>query len=167
MYVTNGFVNGNGIPLETVTTAQFALAWPLLISNTYRCTASDSRCSTHYSAILHPFLMSNSHPLDLFFTPFEPVAHPLLAVVVATVPFFFPMVSETVPSDLRIYLLRGPEQPPATCNSLSNLLLPIANIAIARATGQYGRQRQFPAGGGAIWKRRRERICRGANCDTR
>ena len=51
-------------------------AWPLLISNTYRCTAGDSRCSTHCSAVLHPFLMSNSHLLHLFFITFEPVAHP-------------------------------------------------------------------------------------------
>ena len=141
--------------------------WPLLISNTYRCTAGDSHCPTHCSAVLHPFLMSNSHPLHPSFMPFEPVAHPLLAVVAATVPFFFPMVSETVPSDWRIYLLRGPKQPPATCNSSSNLLLPAANTAIARATGQYGRQRQFPGGGGAVWKRRRERICGGGPVVTR
>ena len=141
VYVTNSFVNKNGIPLEPVTIAQFAPAWPLLISNTYHCTVGDSRCSTRCSAILHPFLMSNSHPLHPFFTTFEPVAHPLLAVVAATVPFFFPTVSETVPSNWRIYLLRSPEQPPATCNNSSNLLLPVVDTAIARATGQYGRQR--------------------------
>ena len=105
--------------------------------------------------------MSNSHPLHPFFTPFKPVAQPLLAVVAATVPFFFPTVSETVPSNWRIYLLRGLEQPPTTCNSSSNLLLPAANTAIARATGQYGCQRRFLARGGAVWKRRQERICRG------
>ena len=111
--------------------------------------------------------MSNSHPLHPFFTTFEPIAHPLLAAVAATVPFFFPTVSETVPSDWRIYLLRSPEQPPATCNSSSNLLLPDANTAIARGTGQYGRQRRFPAGGGAVWKRRRERIYGGGRTARR
>ena len=109
-----------GIPLEPVTTAQFAPAWPFLISNTYRCTAGDSRCSSHCSPLLHPFLMTNSHPLHPFFTPFEPVAHLLQAVVLATVPFFFPTVSEAVHSDWRIYLLRGPERPPAICKSSSN-----------------------------------------------
>ena len=137
----NGFVNGNGIPLEPVTTAQFVPAWLLLISNTYRCTAGDSRCSTYCSAVLHLFLMSNSHPLHPFFTTFEPVAHPLLPVVVATVPFFFPTVSETVPSNWSIHLLRGPKHSPTICNSLSNLLLLAASTAIARATGQYRRQR--------------------------
>ena len=135
VYVTNGFVNKNGIPLEPVTTAQFAPAWPLLISNTYRCTAGDNRCSTRCSAVLHPFLMSNSHLLHPFSTTFGPVAHPLLAVVATTVQFFFPTVSETIPSNWSIHLLRGPEQPPAMCNSSSNLLLPAANIAIARGTG--------------------------------
>ena len=127
-------------------------AWPLLISNTYRCTAGDSHCSTRCSAILHPFLMSDSHLLHPCFTTFKPVAHPLLAVVAATVPFFFPTVSEIVRSDWSIHLLRGPKQPPTICNSSSNLLLPAANTAIARATGQYGRQRQFLAGGGTVWK---------------
>ena len=81
---------------------------------------------------------------------FKPIAHPLLAVVAAMVPFFFPTVSEIVPFDWSIYLLRGPEQPPAICNSLSNLLLPATNTVTARATGQYGGQQQFPAGGGAV-----------------
>ena len=96
--------------------------------------------------------MSNSHLLHLFFMPFESVAHPLLAVIAATVPFFFPTVLETVPSDWRIYLLHSPKQLPATCNSSSNLLLPAANIVIARARGQYGRQQQFLGGGGAVQK---------------
>ena len=120
-----------GIPLEPVTTAQFAPAWPLLISNTYRCTAGDSRCSTRCSPVLHPFLMTNSHPLHPFFTPFEPVAHPLQAVVLATVPLFFPTVSEAVHSDWSIHLFRGPKPPPTICKSSSNLLLPAANAAIA------------------------------------
>ena len=124
--------NRNGIPLEPVTTAQFAPTWPLLISNTYRCTASDSRCSTRCSAVLHLFLMSNSHP---FFMTFKPVAHPLLLVVVAMVPFFFPTVLEAVHSDSSIHLLRGPERPPAIYKSSSNMLLLAANTAIARATG--------------------------------
>ena len=75
--------------------------------------------------------MSNSHPLHPFFTSFEPVAHPLQAVVVATVPLFFPTVSEAVHSDWSVHLLRGPERPPAICKSSSNLLLPAANAAIA------------------------------------
>ena len=142
-------------------------AWPLLISNTYRCIAGDSCCSTRCSAVLQPFLISNSHPLHPFFTTFEPVAHLLLAVVAATVPFFFPTVSETVPSDWRIYLLCSPKQPPTTCNSSSNLLLPAANTVIARAIGQYGRQRQFPAGGGGVWKQRWERISGRGSSDMR
>ena len=85
--------------------------------------------------VLHPFLMSNSHPLHPFFTTFEPVAHPLLAVVVATVPFFFPTVSEAVHSNSSIHLLHDPERPPAIYKSSSNLLLLAANTAIARATG--------------------------------
>ena len=133
------------------------LAWPLLISNTYRCTAGDSRCSTHCSPILQPFLMSNSHPLRPLFTTFEPFAHPFLPVVVAMVPFFFPTVWEALHSDLSIHLLRGPEHLPAICKSSSNLLLPAANTAIARATGQYGRQRRHLLGGGSVgapkWKR--------------
>ena len=79
--------------------------------------------------------MSNSHPLHPFFMTFEPVVHLLLPVVVATVPFFFPTVLETVPSDWGIHLLCGLEHPPTICNSSSNLLLPAANKAIARATG--------------------------------
>ena len=75
--------------------------------------------------------MTNSHPLHPFFTLFEPVAHPLQAVVLATVPFFFPTVSEAVHSDWRIYLLRSPERLPTICKSSSNLLLPAANAAIA------------------------------------
>ena len=75
--------------------------------------------------------MSNSHPLHPFFMSFEPVAHPLQAVVLATVPLFFPTVSEAVHSDWRIYLLHGPERQPAICKSSSNLLLPVANAAIA------------------------------------
>ena len=64
------------------------------------------------------------------------------------VPFFFPTVLETVPSDWSIHLLRGPEHPPTICNSSRNLLLPAANTAIARATRQFGRERRFPA-----WRR--------------
>ena len=74
--------------------------------------------------------MSNSHPLHPFFTSFEPVAHPLLAVVVATVPLFFPTVSEAVHSDWSVHLLRGPERPPTIWKTSSNLLLPAANAAI-------------------------------------
>ena len=116
--------------MEPVTTAQFAPAWPLLISNGYRCTAGDSRCSTRCSPVLHPFLMSNSHPLHPFFTSFKPFAHSLLAVVVATVPLFFPTVSEAVHSDWSVHLLRGPERPPTICKTSSNLLLPAANAVI-------------------------------------
>ena len=74
--------------------------------------------------------MSNSHPLHPFFTSFEPVAHPLQAVVLATVPLFFPTVSQAVHSDWSVHLLRGPERPPAICKTSSNLLLPAANTAI-------------------------------------
>ena len=77
--------------------------------------------------------MTNSHPLHPFFTPFEPIAHTLQAVVLVTIPFFFPTVSEAVHSDWRIYLLHGPERPPAICKSSSTLLLPAANTAIASA----------------------------------
>ena len=122
---------GTGIPLEPVTTAQFAQAWPLLISNTYRCTAGDSRCSTRCSLVLHPFLMTNSHPLHLFFMPFEPIAHLLQTVVLATVSSFFPTVLELVRSDWSTHLLHGPKPPPTICKSSSNLLLPVANTAIA------------------------------------
>ena len=94
--------------------------------------------------------MSDSHPLHPFFTVFEPVAHLLLPVVVATVPFFFPTVLEAVHSDSSVHLLHGLERPPAICKSSSNLLLPAANIAIARATGQYGRQRHHLLGGGFV-----------------
>ena len=73
-----GFVNGNRIRLKAVTTAQFALAWPLLISNTYHCTAGDSHCSTHCSTVLHPFLTRNSYLLCPLFTTLKPIAHPLL-----------------------------------------------------------------------------------------
>ena len=135
------------------------LAWPLLLSNTYRCTAGDSRCFTRCSAVLKTFLMSNSHPLCPLFTTFKPVAHPLLPVVVATVPFFFPMVSEAVHSDSSIHLLRGPERLPTICKSSSNLLLPAANTAIARATGQYRRQRRHLLGGGSVGAPKRWRIC--------
>ena len=74
--------------------------------------------------------MSNSHPLHPFFTPFEPVAHPLQAVVLATVLLLFPTVSEAVHSDWNVLLLRGPERPPTICKTSSNLLLPAANTAI-------------------------------------
>ena len=74
--------------------------------------------------------MSNSHPLHPFFTSFEPVAHPLLAVVVATVPLFFPTVSEAVHSDWSVHLLRSPERPPTIWKTSSNLLLPVANVTI-------------------------------------
>ena len=74
--------------------------------------------------------MSNSHPLHPFFTPFEPIAHPLQAVVLATVPLFFPTVSEAVHSDWSVHLLRGPERPPTIWKTSSNLLLPAANAAI-------------------------------------
>ena len=103
--------------------------------------------------------MSNSHPLHPFFTTFEPVAHPLLPVVVATVPFFFPTVSEAIPSDWSIHLLRSQEGPPAICNSSSNLLLLAANTVIARATRQYGRQRRHLLGGGSVGAPKRWRIC--------
>ena len=75
--------------------------------------------------------MSNSHPLHPFFMTFKPVAHPLLPVVVATVPFFFPTVSEAIRSDWSVHLLCGPERPPTICKTSSNLLLPAANVAIA------------------------------------
>ena len=75
--------------------------------------------------------MTNSHLLHPFFMPFESVAHPLQAVVLAMVPFFFPTVLEAVHSDWRIYLLRSPERLPAICKSSSNPLLPAANVAIA------------------------------------
>ena len=104
--------------------------WPLLISNTYRCTGGDSRCSTLCSPVLHPFLMSNSHTLHPFFMSFEPVAHPLQAVVLATVPLFFPTVLEAVHSDWSVHLLRGPERLPTICKTSSNLLLPAASTAI-------------------------------------
>ena len=74
--------------------------------------------------------MSNSHPLHPFFTSFEPVAHPLLAVVVATVPLFFPTVSEAVHSDWSVHLLCGPERPPTIWKTSSNLVLPAPNAAI-------------------------------------
>ena len=74
--------------------------------------------------------MSNSHPLHPFFMSFEPVAHPLQAVVLATVLLFFPTVSETVHSNWSVHLLHGPERPPAICKTSSNLLLPAANTAI-------------------------------------
>ena len=74
--------------------------------------------------------MSNSHPLHPFFTSFEPVVHPLLAVVVSTVPLFFPTVSEAVHSDWSVHLLRGPERPPTIWKTSSNLLLPAANAVI-------------------------------------
>ena len=61
---------------------------------------------------------------------FEPVAHPLLAVVVATVPLFFPTVSEAVHSDWSVHLLRGPKRPPTIWKTSSNLVLPAANAAI-------------------------------------
>ena len=100
--------------------------------------------------VLHPFLMSNSHPLRSFFTTFQPVYHPLLPVVVATVPFFFPTVSEAVHSDSSIHLLCGPERPPAICKSFSNLLLLATSTVIARAIGQYGRQQRHLLGGGSV-----------------
>ena len=103
--------------------------------------------------------MSNSHLLRPLFTTFEPVAHPLLPVVVATVPFFFPTVSEAVHSDSSIPLLRGPERPPTICKISSNLLLPAANIVIARATGQYGRRQRHLLGGGSVGAPKRWRIC--------
>ena len=74
--------------------------------------------------------MSNSHPLHPFFTPFEPVAHPLQAVVLTMVLLLFPKVSEAVHSDWNVLLLRGPERPPTICKTSSNLLLPVANTAI-------------------------------------
>ena len=74
--------------------------------------------------------MSNSHPLHPFFMPFEPVAHPLQAVVLAMVPLLFPTVSEAVHSDWNVLLLRGPERPPTIRKTSSNLLLPAANTAI-------------------------------------
>ena len=102
--------------------------------------------------------MSNSHLLRPLFTTFKPVAHPLLPAVVAMVPFFFPTVSEAVHSDSSIHLLCGPERPPTICKSSSNLLLPAANIAIVRATGQYGRQRRHLLGGGSVGAPKRWRI---------
>ena len=74
--------------------------------------------------------MSNSHPLHPFFTSFAPVAHPLQAVVLATVPLLFPTVLEAIHSDWSVHLLRGPERPPTICKTSSNLLLPAANTAI-------------------------------------
>ena len=74
--------------------------------------------------------MSNSHLLHPFFTSFEPVAHPLQAVVLATVPLFFPMVSETVHSDWSVHLLHRPERPLAICKTSNNLLLLAANTVI-------------------------------------
>ena len=74
--------------------------------------------------------MSNSHPLHPFFTPFEPVAHPLQAVVVAMVPLFFPTVSEAVHSDWSVHLLRGPGRPPTIWKTSNNLVLPAPNAAI-------------------------------------
>ena len=74
--------------------------------------------------------MSNSHPLHPFFTPFEPVAHPLQAVVLAMVPLLFRTVSEAVHSDWNVLLLRGPERPPTICKTSSSLLLQAANTAI-------------------------------------
>ena len=75
--------------------------------------------------------MSNSHLLRLLFMTFESIAHPLLPIVVATVPFFFPTVLEAVHSDWSVHLLRGLERPPTIWKTSSNLLLPAANAAIA------------------------------------
>ena len=75
-----------------------------------RC-AGDNRRSTHCSAILHPFLMSNSHPLDLLFMPFEPIVCPLMPVVQGTVPLLFPMVSEAIPSNWSLHILCTPKTP--------------------------------------------------------
>ena len=69
--------------------------------------------------MLHPFFMS-----------FEPVAHPLLAVVIAMVLLFFPTVLEAVHSDWSVHLLHGPERPPTIWKTSSNLLLLAANAAI-------------------------------------
>ena len=95
--------------------------------------------------------MSNSHPLHPFFMPFEPVAHPLQAVVLAMVPLLFPTVSEAVHSDWNVLLLCGAERPPTICKTSSNLLLPAANTAIvalppsgvARSQVDQGRRRGY------------------------
>ena len=79
--------------------------------------------------------MSNSYPLHPLFVTFKPVAHPLLSIVVTMVLLFFPKVSEVVPSDWSVHLLHGPKRPPAICDSVSNLLQPAANTAIAKAIG--------------------------------
>ena len=63
--------------------------------------------------------MSTSHPLHPFFTTFEPVAHPLLPIVLAMVLLFFPMVSEAVHFQFEYSLIaHGPERPPVICNNL-------------------------------------------------
>ena len=91
--------------------------------------------------------------------PFESVVHLLLPVVVATVPLFFPTISEATPSNWNIHILYRPKRLPAVSNNASKLLQPTTNTATARATRQYERQRQFPPGGRAIGEWKRERIC--------
>ena len=70
--------------------------WPLLIYNSCCCAANDSHCSNHCSAVLHPFLMSNSHPLHPLFTQFELVVRSLLPVVQGTIPLLYPTVFEAM-----------------------------------------------------------------------
>ena len=106
-----GFGNGNKILLEPVTIAHFMPEWSLLISNTYCCTASDSRCSTYCTAILHLSLMSNPHPLRPLFMTFKPVAHPLLPIVVATVSLSFPNDFGSSTFRLEYSLIARPKTP--------------------------------------------------------
>ena len=73
--------------------------------------------------------------MHMLFMLFEPVAHPLLpVVVVAIVSLFFPTVLEAIPSGWSIYIMHSPKCPPAISNSTNKLLQLVANIATARAT---------------------------------
>ena len=98
--------------------------------------------------------MSNSHPLHPFFTPFEPVAHPLQAVVLAMVPFFFPTVSEAVHSDWSVHLLRGPERPARHLQNLQQAVAAGCKHSDRRLAIQYGHERRYPGGRGPVWNGR-------------
>ena len=135
VHINNGYTNKCKIPLEVVVTIQFALAGPLRICNSCRCTTIDSYCSNHCSIVLHPFLMSNSHPLNSLFMPFKLVAHSLLPVVQGIVPLLFPMVLEAALSNWSIHTLGTPKCPSIISKSARKLLQPVPNTMKAKATG--------------------------------
>ena len=102
--------------------------WPLLISNTYRCTAS---VIAVFPPIVQLFYTHSWWVIHTRCTRFSRRSNPLLTrccpLLLQAVPFFFPTVSEAVRSDSNIHLLHGPKRPPTICNSVSNLLKPVAN----------------------------------------